>query len=262
MSNTATTILGICIIFIMTTLGAAMVYFFKKDISPKVNTLFLGFASGIMIAASVWSLLLPSIEGAAGYGKINWVPAAAGFVIGGLFLVLIDKIVPHIHKGTNTEEGSHTLLKKSTKLFLAVTIHNIPEGLAVGFAFGAAAALGENAAYISAIGLAIGIGIQNFPEGAAVALPMRNATRSRNKAFLYGMGSGAVEPVFAVLGYFMAAYITFLQPWLLSFAAGAMIFVVAEDLIPDAKIAEHPHLGTWGVMSGFVVMMVLDVALG
>lgn len=262
MSNTAMTILGIGIIFAATTLGAALVYLFKKEISNKTNTLFLGFASGIMIAASVWSLLIPAIEGADNYGKWSFVPAAVGFVIGGLFLVLIDKTVPHFHNGTNTEEGFRSPLKKSTKFFLAVTIHNIPEGLAVGFAFGAAAAIGETAAYISALGLAIGIAIQNFPEGAAVALPMKNVTGSKHKAFLYGAGSGVVEPIFAVIGYFLAAYLTGIQPWLLAFAAGAMIFVVAEDLIPDAKLAEHPHLSTWGVMIGFVVMMVLDVALG
>ena len=180
-------------------------------------------------------------------------PAAVGFIVGGLFLVLLDKIVPHLHKGTNEEEGPRVALKKPVKLFLAV---------AVGFAFGAAAALGENAAYISALGLAIGIAVQNFPEGAAVALPMRAATGSRNKAFFYGLGSGAVEPLFAVAGYFLASYITVLQPWLLSFAAGAMIFVVAEDLIPDARLSEYPHLGTWGLMIGFALMMILDVALG
>lgn len=261
MNNTVLTIFGIAIIFVMTTLGSLMVFFFRKEISPKVNTVFLGFAAGIMIAASIWSLLIPAIEDGS-YGKLNWIPASVGFVIGGLFLMLLDKIIPHLHKGTNEEEGPHTSLNKTTKLFMAVTIHNIPEGLAVGFAFGAAAISGENAAYIAALGLAIGIGIQNFPEGAALSLPMKNITKSANKAFLYGMGSGAVEPIFAVIGYFLAAYIAALQPWLLSFAAGAMIFVVAEDLIPDAKLIERPHLGTWGVMAGFVVMMVLDVAFG
>ena len=261
MSNTAVTILGMCLIFVMTTLGSSVVYFFRNDISPKLNTVFLGFASGIMVAASVWSLLIPAME-EADFGVWNWVPAAVGFIVGGLFLVLLDKIVPHLHKGTNEEEGPRVALKKPAKLFLAVTIHNIPEGLAVGFAFGAAAALGENAAYISALGLAIGIAVQNFPEGAAVALPMRAATGSRNKAFFYGLGRGAVEPLFAVAGYFLASYITVLQPWLLSFAAGAMIFVVAEDLIPDARLSEHPHLGTWGLMIGFALMMILDVALG
>lgn len=262
MSNTAMTVLGFLIIFIATTLGAATVYLFKKDISTKLNTLFLGFASGIMIAASVWSLLLPSIKGASDWGKWSFVPAAVGFIIGGLFLVLLDKIVPHFHKGTGEEEGPHNSLKKSAKLFLAVTIHNIPEGLAVGFAFGSAAAIGENAAFVSALGLAIGIAVQNFPEGAAVSLPMKLATGSKHKAFLYGAASGAVEPISAVIGYFLAATLSMAQPWFLAFAAGAMIFVVAEDLIPDSHLAEHPHLGTWGVMIGFVLMMILDIALG
>ena len=263
MSQTAMIILGFSVIFLATTAGSAIVWFFKRDISDKVNTLFLGFASGIMVAASVWSLLIPSIEGAEEtYGSLSFLPAVIGFLLGGAFLVLIDKLVPHFHKGTNEEEGPHSSLKKSTKMFLAVTIHNIPEGLAVGFAFGAAAAMGEYSAYVSALALAIGIAIQNFPEGAAVALPMKSATQSRGKAFLFGTASGAVEPVFAIVGFFLASSLTMLQPWFLAFAAGAMIFVVAEDLIPDSHLSTHPHLGTWGVMVGFAVMMVLDVALG
>jgi len=262
MSNAVFIVLGFAIIFIATTLGAALVFFFKKDISEKTNTLFLGFAAGIMIAASVWSLLIPSIEGAASYGKLSFLPAVIGFLLGGGFLVLIDKLVPHLHKGTGQEEGLDSTLKKSTKLFLAITIHNIPEGLAVGFAFGGAAVLGSTEAMITALGLSIGIAIQNIPEGAAVALPLKRETGSAGKSFLFGMGSGAVEPVAAVIGYFLAAGLAAIQPWLLAFAAGAMIFVVAEDLIPDAKLIENPHLGTWGVMVGFVVMMALDVALG
>ncbi len=262
MSQTAMIILGFLVIFLATTAGSAIVWFFKRDISDKVNTLFLGFASGIMVAASVWSLIIPSIEGAESWGKWNFVPALIGFLLGGLFLVLLDHVVPHFHKGTNEEEGPRSSLKKSTKMFLAVTMHNIPEGLAVGFAFGAAAAMGEYSAYVSALALAIGIAIQNFPEGAAVSLPMKTTTGSRGKAFLYGMGSGAVEPVFAVVGYFLAANLMAAQPWFLAFAAGAMIFVVVEDLIPDAHLSEHPHFGTWGAMLGFAVMMALDVALG
>ena len=262
MSQTLMIILGFSVIFLATTAGSAIVWFFKRDISDKVNTLFLGFASGIMIAASVWSLIIPSIEGAESWGKWNFVPALIGFLLGGLFLVLIDHAVPHFHKGTNEEEGPHCSLKKSTKMFLAVTIHNIPEGLAVGFAFGAARVIGEYSAYISALALAIGIAIQNIPEGAAVALPMKSATQSRGKAFLIGTASGAVEPVFAIVGFFLASSLSMLQPWFLAFAAGAMIFVVAEDLIPDSHLSEHPHLGTWGVMIGFALMMVLDVALG
>lgn len=262
MSHAAMTVLGFGLIFLSTTLGASLVFFFKKDISEKANTLFLGFAAGIMIAASVWSLLIPAIEGAEDWGTWSFVPAAVGFLAGGVFLVVLDKAVPHFHSGTDEEEGPRSALAKPVKMFLAVTIHNIPEGLAVGFAFGAAAALGTDAAFVSALGLAIGIAVQNFPEGAAVSLPMKQSAGGRRKAFLYGTGSGAAEPVAAVAGYFLAAFLTAAQPWLLAFAAGAMIFVVAEDLIPDAKLASHPHLGTWGVMAGFVVMMILDVALG
>ena len=262
MNETQMVILGFSIIFIATTLGSALVYFFKKDISPKLNTLFLGFASGIMIAASIWSLLIPALESAESYGKWSFLPVVIGFIFGGLFLVLLDKIVPHFHSGTSEEEGPKSSLKKSTKLFLAVTLHNIPEGLAVGFTFGAAAISGEIGAYFSALGLAVGMAIQNFPEGTAIALPMKTATGSSNKAFLYGMGSGIVEPIAAILGFFLASHLTILQPWLLAFAAGAMIFVVAEDLIPDAKLESNPHLGTWALMAGFVIMMILDVTLG
>lgn len=262
MNQIQMTILGISVIFVATTLGSALVYFFKKDISQKTNTLFLGFASGIMIAASIWSLLIPALDGASSYGKLKVLPVALGFILGGGFLVFLDKVVPHFHHGIEKEEGPKNNLKKSTKLFLAVTLHNIPEGLAVGFAFGAASATGDISAYISALGLAIGIAIQNFPEGAAVALPMKTETNSNTKAFLYGAGSGIVEPVAAILGYFLASQLITLQPWLLAFAAGAMIFVVAEDLIPDAKMEENPHLGTWALMIGFVIMMVLDVVLG
>lgn len=263
MSNLQMTILGFTLIFVMTTLGSSVVFFFKNEVSRKANALMLGFAAGIMIAASVWSLLIPALEGGAAYGTLAWMPAAIGFVVGGLFLVSLDKVIPHFHSGTGQEEGPHTShVKKSIKLFLAVTIHNIPEGLAVGFAFGAAAVAGETAAFVSALGLAIGIAIQNFPEGAAVSLPMKAVTSSRSKAFLFGMGSGAVEPVAALLGYFLSSQLVMLQPWFMAFAAGAMIFVVAEDLIPDSNLSDYPHLGTWGVMAGFVIMMVLDVALG
>lgn len=262
MSQTGMTVFGISIIFVMTAAGSAVVFFFKNEVSSKFNTLFLGFAAGIMIAASVWSLLIPAIEQSESWGKWSFAPAAIGFMIGGLFLVLLDKIIPHVHLGTDETEGPNVQLRKSTKLFFAVTIHNIPEGLAVGFAFGAAAALGERAAYISALALAIGISIQNFPEGAALSLPMHGITKSRKKAFLFGAASGVVEPVFAIAGYFLAAFLTVMQPWFLAFAAGAMIFVVAEDLIPEARLDEHSHLGTWGVMAGFAVMMALDVALG
>ena len=262
MNTTGITVLGFAIIFAATTLGAAMVYLFKKDVSPKVNTLLLGFAAGIMIAASIWSLLLPSIEESAHMGNWRFVPAVVGFILGGAFMVIIDKLVPHFHKGTGEEEGLRSTLSKPTKMFLAMTIHNIPEGLAVGFAFGGAALIGEPAVYLSALGLAIGIGIQNFPEGAAVSLPMSVQLGSKHKALLYGAFSGIVEPVAAVVGFFLASALSGIMPYLLAFAAGAMIFVVAEDLIPDAHLAERPHLGTWGIMVGFALMMILEVALG
>lgn len=262
MSEQALTAIGFTIIFLATAAGSALVFAFR-GLSEKLNTLFLGFASGVMVAASVWSLLIPAIEGASSdWGALSFVPAVVGFIAGGAFLVAIDKLVPHIHGATEEEEGLHSALKRPAKLFLAVTIHNIPEGLAVGLAFGGAAASGEYAAFVAALGLAIGMAVQNFPEGAAVSLPMKNAVGSRTKAFLYGAASGAVEPVFALLGYFLAANLSAAQPWLLSFAAGAMIFVVAEDLIPAANVSSHPHLGTWGVMVGFAIMMSLDVALG
>lgn len=264
MSGTGYTVLGFALIFIATAAGASVVFFFKKEISPKLNTLILGFAAGIMIAASVWSLIIPSLEGAEeGYGDLSWLPAATGILAGGIFLTLLDKIIPHFHSGTKEDEGVNTgKVNMSTKLFLAVTIHNIPEGLAAGVVFGAAAAVGTESAYLSALVLAIGMAVQNFPEGVAVALPFHAATGSKTKAFLYGAASGIVEPIFAIFGFFLTSFVEALQPWLLAFAAGAMIFVVAEDLIPDAKLQEHPHLGTWGVVAGFVLMMVLDVALG
>ena len=262
MSNTLITIIGFSIIFLMTTLGSSLVFFFKKDISQSVNSLLLGLAGGIMVAASIWSLIIPSIDmSEASFGKFAWFPAASSIILGGLLLALLDKVVPHMHNGTHQEEGPRSHFSKSMKLFFAVTLHNVPEGLAVGFAFGAASVVGDTASYISALGLAIGIGIQNFPEGAAISLPMKQVTGSSKKAFLFGMGSGVVEPLSAIVGFFLASHLIVLQPWLLAFSAGAMLFVVAEDLIPDANLSENPHTGTWGFMIGFIIMMILDVAL-
>lgn len=203
MSGTGYTVLGFALIFIATAAGASVVFFFKKEISPKLNTLILGFAAGIMIAASVWSLIIPSLEGAEeGYGDLSWLPAATGILAGGIFLTLLDKIIPHFHSGTKEDEGVNTgKVNMSTKLFLAVTIHNIPEGLAAGVVFGAAAAVGTESAYLSALVLAIGMAVQNFPEGVAVALPLHAATGSKTKAFLYGAASGIVEPIFAIFGF-------------------------------------------------------------
>ncbi len=264
MNTLLITIIGFTIIFAATTAGAALAFCFKRDVSEKANALFLGFAAGIMIAASIWSLLIPAIDLTAewGWGKWSFLPAAIGFIAGGLFLVLLDKVVPHFHSGYGADEGPKTTLKKPVKMFLAITMHNIPEGLAVGFAFGAAAVAATSEAFWGALGLAVGIAVQNFPEGAAVALPLKKATGSSLRSFGFGAASGAVEPIAAVIGYFLSTAIIAAQPWLLSFAAGAMIFVVAEDLIPDASLKDNPHLGTWGVMAGFVIMMALDVALG
>lgn len=262
MNHTLITALGFLIIFLATTLGSAIVFLIKKDMSERVHTAILSFAIGIMIAAAVFSLLVPAIDTAESWGRWSFVPAAVGFVLGGFFLVVLDKVIPHNHVGTDISEGPVKSMSKALKMFFAVTMHNIPEGLTVGIAFGAAATLGTDAAFLSALGLAIGISLQNLPEGAAVAMPVKLTTGSRAKGFLFGIGSGAVEPIAALAGYFIASAFTAIQPWFLGFAAGAMIFVIVEDLIPDAKLEKHPHIGTWGIMIGFVIMMVLDVALG
>ena len=231
-------VLGMSIIFIGTALGALTAFVFKKD-SPRANTLFLGFAAGVMVAASIWSLLDPSLsqaEESGIYGKFSWVPAAVGFIAGGLFLTVLDKLLPHMHAG-GEEEGLRSNMTKPMKMFIAVTIHNIPEGLAVGVAYSVAAvsaAEGDAGAFAGALGLSIGMAIQNFPEGASVALPMSTALGSKWKAALYGAASGIVEPIAAVIGYFLATGVSALQPWMLAFAGGAMIFVVVEDLISTA----------------------------
>ena len=254
------TVFGICFIFMMTTLGSAVVFFFKGEIYQKTQAFFLGLASGVMISASVWSLLLPALDTfTLSFGKLAFIPAVVSVLLGGLFLMILDVLFPVFnanHKKTNIS------FAKPFRLFLAVTFHNIPEGLAVGFAFGSAFVSGEITAFAGAIGLAVGIGVQNFPEGMAVALPMKTALNSNRKAFLWGTGSGIAEPIFAFLGFVLASQLQILQPWLLASSAGAMLFVSAEDLIPDAKIPEKPKLGAWGVLIGFVLMMALDVGLG
>lgn len=249
--------------FLMTTLGAAVVFFFRKDMKENVQRVFLGFAAGVMIAASVWSLLMPAIEQAEAKGSVGWIPAAGGFILGGLFLLGMDTFLPHLHPGTTEPEGATTSWRRTTMLVLAVTLHNIPEGMAVGLSFALAAQQGGNKAlYAAAFALAIGIGIQNFPEGAAISLPLRQEGFSRMKAFVCGSLSGIVEPIFGIAVTLIASQIEPLMPWLLSFAAGAMIYVVVEELIPEAHLGEHSNVGTLGVMVGFLVMMILDVALG
>jgi ZIP family zinc transporter len=246
----------------VTALGAAVV-FLAKDISRKFLDFMLGFAAGVMIAASFWSLLAPAISISANMGKNSWMPAAAGFMAGGLFIRLIDRILPHLHLGfpTSQAEGIKTSWHRSVLLVLAITLHNIPEGLAVGVAFGALAVGGEHTSFAGACALALGIGIQNVPEGMAVSVPLRGEGMGRLKSFWYGQLSGVVEPIAGVLGAAAVIIIQPALPYALAFAAGAMIFVVAEEVIPESQ-RHGADLATIGVLIGFTVMMILDVALG
>lgn len=246
--------IGIAFLFLMTTLGGTVVFFFKRPMSPKGNSLFLGFASGLMIAASVWSLILPAIEGSANLGVFNFLPASVGIVLGAAFLVFMDKGLPKMFKLERKQSGG--------LMFLAVTLHNIPEGLVVGLAFGNAFMIGEMSAFVSALWLAIGIGLQNFPEGSALAVPLKERFQSRKKAFVFAFLSGVVEPIMAIAGIFLAQTLTPIMPYLLAFSAGSMIFVVAHELVPDAKEQNGSYVGSWGFVLGFVLMMVLDIALG
>lgn len=256
-------LLGTCFTWFMTALGAGVVFSFKR-INKKVMDGMLGSAAGVMIAASFWSLLAPAIAMVEEAGGTPWIPALAGFLSGGAFLWGIDKILPHLHLGfpRAEAEGIKTSWQRSVLLVLAITLHNIPEGLAVGVAFGAVASGNPAASMGAAIALAIGIGIQNFPEGAAVSVPLRREGLSRFKSFMYGQFSGMVEPIAGVLGAFAVIYMQPILPYALSFAAGAMIYVVAEELIPESQAEKHSDIATIGVMIGFAIMMTLDVALG
>lgn len=252
-----------------TIVGSAVVFFFKT-VSRKLLDIMMGFAAGVMIAASFWSLLQPSIEYAKGnYGVWSWMPAALGFLLGGLFLRFIDAVVPHLHlskkdvsEAESLPEHSRNKLSKTALLFLAITIHNFPEGLAVGVAFGALSSNSSPEVFIGAVGLALGIGLQNVPEGAALSIPIRTDGESRLKAFYWGSMSAIVEPIGAVLGAYAVMAMTAILPYALSFAAGAMIFVVVEELIPDSQTNGNTDVATLGLMVGFVLMMVLDVVLG
>jgi ZIP family zinc transporter len=247
----------------LTAAGASMVFFFKS-INKKVLNLMLGFAAGVMIAASFWSLLSPAIEMAEAKNGNGWLPAMIGFISGGAFLFLVDKTLPHLHIGLSIDkaEGIHTSWQRSILLVLAITLHNIPEGLAVGVAFGALATNPDIHVLTAAIALAFGIGLQNFPEGAAVAIPLRREGFTRLKAFNYGQLSGMVEPVAGVLGALLIVIVEPLLPYALSFAAGAMIYVVVEELIPESQSGNETDLSTIGAMAGFAAMMVMDVAFG
>ncbi len=254
--------LGILIPFAGTTLGAACVFFLKNELPQGVQKVLLGFASGVMIAAGVWSLLIPSIDMSSPLKKLSFLPAAIGFLLGILFLFLMDLIIPHLHINSANPEGKKSSLKKTTMLVLAVTLHNIPEGMAVGVVFAGVLSTNETVTLMGAISLAIGIAIQNFPEGAIISLPLKGEGNSKAKSFLNGMLSGIVEPVFAFLTILFADFINPVLPYLLAFAAGAMMYVVVEELIPEASREPHSNITVWGFAVGFVIMMVLDVALG
>lgn len=253
---------GVMIPFIGTTAGAACAFFLKNEIRPLVQKTLLGFASGVMVAASVWSLLIPAMDMSEGMGKLAFLPAAAGLLLGMAFLLVMDRIIPHLHLGSEVSEGPKTSLKKTTMLVLAVTLHNIPEGMAVGVVL-AGALMGESEVSMAgALALSLGIAIQNFPEGAIISLPLRSEGESRTRAFLHGTLSGVVEPVAACLTIWLAQFIEPVLPYLLAFAAGAMLYVVVEELIPEASEGDHSNIGTIGFAAGFVIMMILDVALG
>ena len=256
------TLVGLLIPFLGTTLGAGMVFFMKNQINTKVQKLLLGFASGVMISASIWSLMIPSLDMAKEQGEISWLPAAIGFLLGIIFLLILDKITPHLHLNSEKPEGLKAKLKNSTMLILAVTIHNIPEGMAVGVVFAGMLVGNISMSFAGALALAIGIAIQIFPEGAIISMPLRAEGISKSKAFLYGTLSGIVEPIAAVITILLTGLVVPILPYILSFAAGAMIYVVVEELIPEAQAGEHSDIGTIGVAIGFVLMMILDVALG
>ncbi|MDD4847487.1 MAG: ZIP family metal transporter [Bacteroidales bacterium] len=254
--------LGLLLPFAGTSLGAAMVYLLKDKLNSKVEQLLLGFASGIMIAASVWSLIIPSLNMATEQGTIAWLPAAVGFMSGILFLLLLDYLIPHLHKDSEKAEGKASNISKVAKLALAVTLHNIPEGMAVGVVFAGFLAGDTTLSLAAAFTLSIGIAIQNFPEGAIISMPLKTAGKTKHKSFFIGVLSGAVEPVFALITILLTGFITPVLPYLLAFAAGAMIYVVVEELIPERYSGGHSNLCVIGVGIGFTLMMVLDVALG
>ena len=256
------TAIGIAIPFIGTALGSACVFFMKRELSRKVQRALTGFAGGVMVAASIWSLLIPAMEQCADMGKWSFVPSVAGFWLGILFLLLLDRVIPHLHVNANQAEGPHSRAKRTTMMVLAVTLHNIPEGMAVGVVF---AGLLSGSAEITAGGalaLSLGIAIQNFPEGAIISMPLHAEGKTKGRAFADGVLSGAVEPVGAILTVLFAGLFVPAMPYLLSFAAGAMIYVVVEELIPEMSAGEHSNVGVVMFALGFTLMMALDVALG
>ena len=255
------TVLGLTIPFLGTTLGAAMVFLLKNELNSKVEKLLLGFASGVMIAASIWSLLIPGIDMAESQQVVAWIPASVGFLLGMGFLLVLDSLIPHMHLGDDHPEGKKSNLKKSMLLVLAVTLHNIPEGMAVGVVFAGMSAESVSVTMMGAFALTLGIAIQNFPEGAIISMPLKGEGNSKMKSFIYGTLSGIVEPIAAIITICLSRFVVPILPYLLSFAAGAMIYVVVEELIPESQMGEHSNIGTIGVALGFVLMMILDIAL-
>ena len=256
------TFLGIMIPFLGTTLGAACVFFMKKSLGDLVQRSLAGFAAGVMVAASIWSLLIPAIEQSEGMGKLSFLPAFVGFWVGVLFLLMLDHLIPHLHVGSDQAEGPKSKLGRTTMMVLAVTLHNIPEGMAVGVVYAGFLSGNTQITAASALALSLGIAIQNFPEGAIISMPLRAEGECKGRAFLGGVLSGVVEPIGAVLTIVAAQFIIPALPYLLSFAAGAMLYVVVEELIPEMSQGQHSNLGTVFFAVGFSVMMVLDVALG
>lgn len=255
-------LVGILIPFLGTTLGSAMVFFMKNELNKKIEKILLGFASGVMIAASVWSLLIPSIDMAREQGVESWLPAATGFLLGMFLLLVLDSVIPHLHLESTKPEGVKTKLKKTTMMVLAVTLHNIPEGMAVGVSLAGAFMENMGITMTGAFALAIGIAIQNFPEGAIISMPLKAEGEPKGKAFLYGALSGIVEPIGAIITILLTNAVVPILPYWLSLAAGAMLYVVVEELIPESQAGEHSNIGTIGVAIGFVIMMILDIALG
>lgn len=253
---------GLAIPFAGTALGSGCVFFMRGSMNRMVQRILTGFTAGVMIAASVWSLLIPAIEQSEGMGKLSFVPAAAGFLVGILFLLLLDKIIPHLHMNSSKAEGIHTGLSKNAMLLLAVTLHNIPEGMAVGAVYAGLIYGNSDITSAAALALSLGIAIQNFPEGAIISMPLRSDGTGRAKAFLGGVLSGIAEPIGAAVTILAAGLVAPALPYFLSFAAGAMIYVVVEELIPEMSEGEHSNIGTIAFAVGFVVMMILDVALG
>lgn len=248
--------------FLGTALGSATVFFMKNKMNSKLEKFLSGFASGVMIAASIWSLLIPSTDMAKEQGLIEWVPASIGFLCGIAFLLVLDSIIPHLHVKSNKPEGIKSKLKKTTMMMLAVTLHNIPEGMAVGVVFAGVLSQNTGITLAGAIALSVGVAIQNFPEGAIISMPLKSEGISKTRAFIYGTLSGIVEPIAAILTILLTSAVVPILPYILSFAAGAMIYVVVEELIPESQAGEHSNIGTIGVAIGFIIMMILDVALG